>query len=74
MICPIPKIKYLDSGNFFLIAGPCVVENETMPGEIAIKIKRLQISSISLSFLKHHIKKQTGQNPILLPVSVMKKV
>jgi len=41
MICPIPKIKYLDSGNFFLIAGPCVVENETMPGEIAIKIKEI---------------------------------
>ncbi|HQG56985.1 MAG TPA: 3-deoxy-8-phosphooctulonate synthase, partial [Bacteroidales bacterium] len=23
----IPNIKYLDSGNFLLIAGPCVVEN-----------------------------------------------
>lgn len=28
-------------GNFFLIAGPCVVENETMPMEIAEKIKAI---------------------------------
>jgi len=37
----VPKIKYSDSGNFFLIAGPCVVENETMPAEIAVKIKEI---------------------------------
>lgn len=24
----IPELKYLEQGNFFLIAGPCVVENE----------------------------------------------
>ncbi len=34
----IPLLRYKDSGNFFLIAGPCVVENETMPLEIARKI------------------------------------
>lgn len=34
----IPLLKYKDSGNFLLIAGPCVVENETMPLEIAEKI------------------------------------
>jgi 2-dehydro-3-deoxyphosphooctonate aldolase (KDO 8-P synthase) len=34
----IPKLKHLESGNFFLIAGPCVIENETMPFEIAGKI------------------------------------
>jgi 2-dehydro-3-deoxyphosphooctonate aldolase (KDO 8-P synthase) len=38
MIPTIPKLKHLDSGNFFLIAGPCVIENETMPFEIAEKI------------------------------------
>jgi 2-dehydro-3-deoxyphosphooctonate aldolase (KDO 8-P synthase) len=38
MIPTIPKLKHLDSGNFFLIAGPCVIENETMPFEIAGKI------------------------------------
>lgn len=35
----IPLIKHLDSGNFFLIAGPCIIENENMPLEIAIQIK-----------------------------------
>ncbi len=34
----IPLLRYKNSGNFFLIAGPCVVENETMPLEIARKI------------------------------------
>lgn len=37
----IPKIKHLDSGNFFLIAGPCVVENDTMSMEIAEKVKSI---------------------------------
>jgi 2-dehydro-3-deoxyphosphooctonate aldolase (KDO 8-P synthase) len=34
----IPRLKYQDSGMFFLIAGPCVVENETMPLGIAEQI------------------------------------
>ena len=34
----IPLLRYKNSGNFFLIAGPCVVENETMPLDIARKI------------------------------------
>jgi 2-dehydro-3-deoxyphosphooctonate aldolase (KDO 8-P synthase) len=38
MLNKLPKIKHLSSGNFFLIAGPCVVENETMPFEIAEKV------------------------------------
>ncbi|MCB0807597.1 MAG: 3-deoxy-8-phosphooctulonate synthase [Bacteroidales bacterium] len=33
-----PKIKNSRSGNFFLMAGPCVIENENMPFEIAEKI------------------------------------
>jgi len=37
----IPKLKHTDSDNFFLIAGPCVVENENMPLEIAEKIKSI---------------------------------
>ncbi len=37
----VPGIKYTDSGNFFLLAGPCVVENEDMPLEIAQKIKAI---------------------------------
>lgn len=46
----VPNIKHLDSGNFFLIAGPCVVESEENVFEIACTIKaiseRLQIPYI----------------------------
>jgi 2-dehydro-3-deoxyphosphooctonate aldolase (KDO 8-P synthase) len=52
----IPKIKFTGSGNFFLIAGPCVVENKEMPFEIAHKIMaittRLQIPFIFKSSYK----------------------
>lgn len=34
-------IKHLDSGNFFLLAGPCVVENEEITFEIAEKVKEI---------------------------------
>ena len=34
----IQKIKNYNNGNFFLLAGPCVVENEEMPLEIATHI------------------------------------
>ena len=27
----IPKLKHTDTGNFFLIAGPCVVEDKVVP-------------------------------------------
>jgi 2-dehydro-3-deoxyphosphooctonate aldolase (KDO 8-P synthase) len=37
----VPKIKYTDSGNFLLIAGPCVIENEKMPFEIAGRLKSI---------------------------------
>ncbi len=38
MIENLKKIKHISSGNFFLIAGPCVVEDESMPFEIAEKV------------------------------------
>lgn len=38
MIPKIRNLKYSDSGNFFLLAGPCVIENETMAFPIAEKI------------------------------------
>lgn len=38
MIKSIPLIKNTDSDNFFLLAGPCVVENEKMVFEIAEKV------------------------------------
>ena len=37
----IPKLNHLDSGNFFLIAGPCIIEDKEMPLEIAQEIKRI---------------------------------
>jgi 2-dehydro-3-deoxyphosphooctonate aldolase (KDO 8-P synthase) len=37
----INMLKHQESGNFFLIAGPCVVENEVMPMEIAQQILRI---------------------------------
>ncbi len=46
----VPNLKHADSGNFFLIAGPCVVESEENVFEIACTIKaiseRLQIPYI----------------------------
>ena len=36
-ILKIPKLKYLNSNNFLLIAGPCVIENEDLSLEIANK-------------------------------------
>lgn len=34
----IPQIKHLDSGNFFLLAGPCAIEGEEMAFKIAEKL------------------------------------
>ncbi len=34
-------LDYLDSGNFFLLAGPCVVEGESITLQIAERIKRI---------------------------------
>ena len=46
----IPKIKFADGKNFFLIAGPCAIESEDMAFEIAERIaaicERLQIPYI----------------------------
>ena len=38
MLTGLPYITHTDSGNFFLIAGPCVVESEKMCMDIAEKI------------------------------------
>jgi 2-dehydro-3-deoxyphosphooctonate aldolase (KDO 8-P synthase) len=37
----IPKLAHTDSGNFFLMAGPCAIESEDMALRIAEKIKEL---------------------------------
>ena len=41
MINHVPKIKHTNSGNFFLIAGPCSIEGETMAMEIAEKVSNI---------------------------------
>ena len=38
MITSIPFIKHTSSGNFFLLAGPCVVENEALVFEVAKRV------------------------------------
>lgn len=37
----IPKLNYTDSGNFFLMAGPCAIESEEMALQIAERIKTI---------------------------------
>ena len=41
MLESIPQIKHLDSGNFFLLAGPCIVEGEEITLTIAEKIREI---------------------------------
>lgn len=41
MIPNIPKLRHTGSNNFFLISGPCVIEDTESPFEIAEKINRL---------------------------------
>ncbi len=41
MIGKIENIKHTGSGNFFLIAGPCVIEDDKSPFLIAKEIKRI---------------------------------
>lgn len=37
----IPKLKHTDSNNFFLIAGPCVVEGEALCMEVAERVSAI---------------------------------
>ena len=50
MLDRIPNIRHRDAGNFFLIAGPCVVESREMTLSIAEKVRdiadRLQLPYI----------------------------
>lgn len=41
MMFDIPKLKHTDSGNFFLMAGPCAIEGEEMALRIAERLKEL---------------------------------
>ncbi|HNT93526.1 MAG TPA: 3-deoxy-8-phosphooctulonate synthase [Bacteroidales bacterium] len=37
----IPLLKYIEEGNFMLLAGPCVVESEEMTFRVAAEVKKL---------------------------------
>ncbi|WP_428224881.1 3-deoxy-8-phosphooctulonate synthase [Flavobacterium sp.] len=37
----IPNIKHLDSGNFFVLAGPCAIEGEEMAMQIAERLVKI---------------------------------
>lgn len=41
MINQVPKIKHLDSNNFFLIAGPCAIEGRDIALEIAERVSNI---------------------------------
>ena len=53
----IPKIKHLDSGNFFLLAGPCAIEGEEMALRIAEKLVAVTDKLHIPFFLKCSFKK-----------------
>ena len=73
MIETVKGIRHTDSGQFFLLAGPCAIEGERMALEIAEEILRvcdkLKIPYVS----KAHTVRQTDRGLIHLPVSVMKR-
>jgi 2-dehydro-3-deoxyphosphooctonate aldolase (KDO 8-P synthase) len=50
ILSEIPQLKYLDSANFFLIAGPCAIENETMALEIAEKVAKI-CDNLKISYI-----------------------
>lgn len=50
MINALSNIKYKDSNNFYLIAGPCAIEGDEMAFEIAEKIK-LITDSLKIPFI-----------------------
>ena len=37
----VPKLKHVNSGNFFLLAGPCAIEGEEMALQIAEKVMKI---------------------------------
>ncbi len=50
MLSQIPNIKNTDSNNFFLIAGPCIVESEDMTMDIAKRVQEIT-SRLKIPFI-----------------------
>jgi 2-dehydro-3-deoxyphosphooctonate aldolase (KDO 8-P synthase) len=81
MLDNIHNLKNLSSGNFFLLAGPCVVESEKMTMNIAIQIKeitdRLKIPFIFKASYKKANRTRTDSFSGIgdeLALSILKKV
>ncbi len=49
-IPPIPKIKYINSGNFILLAGPCIIEDEDTTYRIAENISQI-VEKLQIPFV-----------------------
>ena len=60
----IPGIKFTESGNFLLIAGPCVVESEEIVFETAEHLVELSEKYNIPLFSNHHTEKQTDRGEI----------
>ena len=58
-ILNIPKLKYSNNNNFLLIAGPCVIENESLSLEIASKICHIS-EKLKLPFQRLASSRYTG--------------
>lgn len=66
MIPSIAALKEQHGDNFFLIAGPCVVESEEVVKEITAEILRVTTKLEIPFILKGLLKKQTAQKLIIL--------
>ena len=65
------ELKNNPAGNFFLLAGPCVIEGEEMAMRIAERV--VKITETFLTYLKVLTAKRTAHAWIHSWVSAMKK-
>ena len=73
MIQYLDNIHHKDSRNFFLIAGPCAIEDETMALHIAEHIVKLSDQYNIPYILKEVSEKPTEAAWILSQASAMRK-
>jgi 2-dehydro-3-deoxyphosphooctonate aldolase (KDO 8-P synthase) len=62
MLPNIDQLNYTDSGNFLLIAGPCVIEGEEMAFQLAETIKKLSDKYHFHLYSKVHKRRQIDRN------------
>ena len=69
----VPKLKYTNSNNFFLLCGPCAIEGEDMALRIAEKVVKSQIRFKFHTCLRVALKKPTAAELIVSQELEMKK-